>query len=149
MRELQLRFLYVGFGLLLGISCERLRQPPPSTDAHPPRPARPADARADDDGAGIERYRAYVRATLADARVKERAPAAVAELRAGKAGSADVRERAGMPGPMTTDAALARWKASSYLDTLGLDVRWVVEQHHLQCEPRARGGARARALARR
>ena len=51
---------------------------------------------------------------------------------AGKEGSEDVRKRAGMPGPMTTDAALARWKASSYLETLGLDVRWVVDGHRLR-----------------
>ena len=120
----------LGLGFLLGCSA-------PRADFHRRRLAAAAEPPALGEAAApsLDAYHRFVRETLAQAQVPERRREDVSKLARGT-------EARGIPGPVDTSTAVRRWADKSYLQILGLDVRWVAEQHHLQYgEPWFKGRA--------
>ena len=122
----------LGVGFLLGCAAPRAEFDRRRLAAPP---ALREDAAAAPPLSSLDAYHAFVRDTLAQAQVPERRREDVAKLARGT-------EARGIPGPVDTSTAVRRWADKSYLQILGLDVRWVAEQHHLQYgEPWFKGRA--------
>lgn len=91
-----------------------------------------------------DEYFAFVQSTLALAKVPERKMGNVTALLR----KPRIKESGGIPGPEETGKAIQLWGGTSYLSQLHLDVRWVVEQHHLQYgEPWFKGRAQLEIMA--